>query len=576
MAQVPPDRIGKYSVIRKIASGGMAEVFLCRFRGEEGFEKKFAVKIILPRFSSEPRFRDLFVGEARMAAKLVHPNLVQVFDFGREGDSFFLAMEFIDGWNLAQAVSRARLCGTPVPLPVWRYWVEGLLSGIGHLHSKGIVHGDISPSNILLSRGGVVKITDFGISRGAHRQAGPTSGRGGKHAYLSPEQARGEEADMGSDLFAAAVVSAEIVLPRRVFEGASEEETLARLREYDGSSAELDALPSQVSEVVRKGLSADRRDRYRDAEEFSNAICAAVNRSAGRSEILAYWEVLFPGENREEEDTIAPPGSDRTGDGSVVREKREGYGKRSGNAAKIGVLSAMVALSAGGYFLWKGNSDDSRPAPTPSSNASLSQEPARSHAAATGEPQATSGIRVDRDTVRSGETPTDAALPGHAVTSAPPPTPPKKPSPQPGNTVLVETDPTEVSISLEDGTLLGKTPLGIDLTPWLGKTIAFHKEGYIGKYLQADLLAQVRSFRLELERQTGTIEVVQAIPWAKVFAGNEYIGDTPINDLRLAVGVHRLRFVNEPLAVERTIEISVRPGSNPKVIVPLVDKRRED
>jgi serine/threonine-protein kinase len=575
VASVPPDRIGKYSVIRKIASGGMAEVYLCRLRGEEGFEKKVAVKIILPRFSSEPRFRDLFVREARIAAKLVHPNLVQVFDFGREGGSYFLAMEFIDGWNLAQAVSRARLCGTPVPLPVWRYWVEGILSGIGHLHSKGIVHGDISPSNILLSRGGVVKITDFGISRGAHRKAGSAGGSGGKHAYLSPEQARGEEANMGSDLFAAAVVSAEIVLPRRVFEGASVVETLARLSEYDGSNAELDALPSPVSEVVRKGLSADRRDRYRDAEEFSQALCAAVHRSAGRSEILAYWEVLFPGENREEEDTIAPPGSDRTGDGSVVREKREGYGERSGKVAKFGVLSALVALSAGGYVLWKGNADVSRPAPPPSPAASLSPEPLRPPGDARWEPQVPSG-EVEREAVRPREAHPAAALPGSAVTAAPPPAPPHTPSLQPGNTVLIETDPTGVSLSLEDGTLLGKTPLGINLTPWLGKRIVFHKEGYIGKNVQADLLAQVKSFRLELEQQTGTIEVVQAIPWAKVFTGNKYIGDTPIHDLKLAVGVHRLRFVNDPLALEKTLEISVRPGANPKVIVLLVEKRQED
>ncbi|HSL91162.1 MAG TPA: protein kinase, partial [Candidatus Limnocylindrales bacterium] len=126
-------------MIRKIASGGMAEVFLCQLTGEEGFKKKIAVKVIRSSLSEDRRFRDLFIREARIAASLVHPNLIQVFDFGKEGESHYLAMEFIDGWNLAQALSQARLRAIPVPLPVWRYWMEGILAGIGHLHSRGIV-----------------------------------------------------------------------------------------------------------------------------------------------------------------------------------------------------------------------------------------------------------------------------------------------------------------------------------------------------------------------------------------------------------------------------------------------------
>ena len=143
-----PVRIGKYAVIRKIASGGMAEVYLCRLRGEGGFEKKVAVKVIHPRLGDDRRFRELFAREARIAASLTHPNLIQVFDFGREGESLFLAMEYIDGWNMAQAISQARLREVPVPLPVWRFWMEGILAGLGHLHSRKIVHRDISPSDI--------------------------------------------------------------------------------------------------------------------------------------------------------------------------------------------------------------------------------------------------------------------------------------------------------------------------------------------------------------------------------------------------------------------------------------------
>ncbi len=558
MAEVPPDRIGKYSVIRKIASGGMAEVYLCRLRGEEGFEKKVAVKIILPRFSSEPRFRDLFVREARIAASLVHPNLVQVFDFGKEGRSYFLAMEFIDGWNLAQVVSQARTRGVSIPLPVWGHWIGGILAGIGHLHSRGIIHRDISPSNVLLSRGGLVKITDFGISHAARHQTDTASGLEGKVAYLSPEQARGEEANTGSDLFAAAVISAEIYLPRRLFTGESPAETIASLREFDGRNVELPALPPEVAGIVRKGLSGARHDRYKDAEEFSQAVCAVVPKVAGTADLVAFWNDLFPGEWGEEEETITASSTHRGGNGDFVRERREGYGERGrGRRTKIGVLSVLVVISAGGYGLWKMSAASPRPVKLPEEASHVSNAPLPG---AVGEG------------VPSRKSPLAATLPGPAVTAAPQHTP----SPQSGNTVLIETDPTGVSIFLEDGTFLGKTPLGIDLAPWFGKRIAFHKEGFIGKNVQADLLAQVKSFHLELEQQTGSIEVVQAIPWAKVFNGNKYIGDTPINDLKLPVGVHRLRFVNEPLAVEKTLEITVRPGPNPKVIVPLVGKRQGD
>jgi hypothetical protein len=117
-----------------------------------------------------------------------------------------------------------------------------------------------------------------------------------------------------------------------------------------------------------------------------------------------------------------------------------------------------------------------------------------------------------------------------------------------------------------------RTPIRLDLAPWTGRKILFHQEGYTGKSVQSDVLAQFKTFRMEMERQMGTIEAVQAIPWAKVFDGNRYVGDTPIQNLKLPVGKHRLRFVNEPLAIESVQEITVHPGANPKLIVPLVGK----
>jgi serine/threonine-protein kinase len=553
-----PERIGKYPVIRKIASGGMAEVFLCQLTGEEGFKKKIAVKVVHPRLSEDRHFRDLFIREARIAASLVHPNLIQVFDFGKEGESHYLAMEFIDGWNLAQVLSQARLRRMAIPLPVWRYWMEGILAGIGHLHTRGIIHRDISPSNVLLSRGGVVKITDFGIARGSLSMEGGKSGWEGKFTYLSPERARGVEASAGTDLFAAAIISAEFFLPHLLLDEGSVEKTLSRLRQYDAQTLDLRALPPAIVDKVRKGLSTAREDRYADADEFSRAVCAAAPFSARRVDLESFWDALFP-DAPGEEDTVADGPLPRNGS-EIVREGRAGYGDRNRRFVKVGILGALATLSVGGWAAWKwAIPPASLPATPPSSVAG----PRESHPLPTA---------VHRNGV-PGETPS----PTEKIIAVTPQTEPRSSTPETRvNIVLLETDPPGVSVSLDDGTPLGRTPVGVDIAPWAGRKILFRQEGYGGKSIPADVLARFKTFRLEMERQMGTIEVIQAIPWAKVFDGDRYIGVTPIHNLSLPVGQHRLRFVNEPLAVEKVQEVNVQLGANSKVIVSLVEKKPAD
>src|SRR5512139_1545319 len=197
----------------------MAEVYLCRLSGEQGFRKRVALKVIHPRHADDPRFRELFSREARLAASLSHPNLVQVFDYGREGDAHFLAMEYVEGWNLAQAAEQARQLRIPLPPGVWRHWVDGIGSGLAYLHEKGVVHRDVSPANVLVARNGAVKITDFGISRAAGDRQGNDGTRAGKSGYLAPERIRGEGATASSDLFAAGVIFVELRIGRRLFDG---------------------------------------------------------------------------------------------------------------------------------------------------------------------------------------------------------------------------------------------------------------------------------------------------------------------------------------------------------------------
>jgi len=551
-----PDR---YVVVRKIASGGMSEVYLCRLRREEGFEKKVAVKVIHPRLTEIARFREMFVREARIAASLSHQNLVQVFDFGKQDNSYYLVMEFVDGWNMAQAAAQMRLRSIPIPLPLWRYWVEGMLDGIGYLHSRRIIHRDVSPGNVLLSRAGAVKLADFGIARGWHAAEERSEGWEGKFSYITPEQARGEEADVSSDLFSAGVVAAEFFLPGRLFDGEGRDEILARLRDHDAERLPGDRFPPAISGILRKSMSQGKRDRYPDAGVFAKAIARAIPETVSRTDLFAFWDLLFPGTGQKEEDTVVADVLPWEGEAGLVREKRATYGIMGRRGVRIGVTSALVAASVGGVVWWKGSGPAVRntsPVVTVSPAGGSGPSPAARQADAEAPPPVSPPVSPSsRSGTRSGDVDQNGLLP-------------EKRSP-----VWIETDPAGVSVGVDNGPSLGLTPLHLDTATLAGKSVFFRKAGYVTSHVPADALGQLPRFRIALTRQTGMLEVVQAVPWAKVYEGERYLGVTPISSLELPVGNHRLRFVNEPLGVDRVETVTVVPGANPKLIVPLIGSR---
>ena len=205
MSEVPPQKsLERYDVLERIAVGGMAEVFLAKAYGAHGFEKTLAIKRILPELARDPEFEDRFITEAKVAVQLSHTNVVQVFDFGRFAGSLFIAMEFVDGLDLAALLRRLKDRGTKVPMAAAFQIAIELARGLDFAHQHGVVHRDVSPSNILLSRAGEVKIADFGIAVAAQPGRTSTTGRRkvmGKWRYMSPEQARGEPVDSRSDMF---------------------------------------------------------------------------------------------------------------------------------------------------------------------------------------------------------------------------------------------------------------------------------------------------------------------------------------------------------------------------------------
>ena len=281
--------LGPYHIERRLAAGGMAEVFVALREGLHGFQKRVALKRILPQFSSDPDFVWMFIDEARLAALLEHPNIVQVFDFGTMGDDLVLVMELVDGSNVSRLL-RAAPPDSPIPWDVALHIAYQTAQALEYAHhavdesgeSLEFVHRDVSPANILLSRTGHVKLTDFGIA--TVRSRAPTTEDGqvrGKLGYMSPEQVLGKELSGKSDVFTLSTVLAEMLIGEPLFQGESELNVLLQIRDADlRVLARCERrIPQDIRAVVLRGLQRDPEERP-TAGAFSEA-CAEVMRRRG-------------------------------------------------------------------------------------------------------------------------------------------------------------------------------------------------------------------------------------------------------------------------------------------------------
>ncbi len=289
-------RLGRYELVRRIATGGMAHVWVARQRGDFGFARTVAVKVIRPEYAEDPTFRRMFLDEARLAAGIVHPNVIQVHDLGEEGSIVYLAMELLEGASLAQLLGQAsRATGeSSVPLPpaIAARIVADMAAGLHAAHELkdeqetplNLVHRDVSPQNILVSLGGVAKIADFGIAKASGRLTEETDAgqMKGKWSYLSPEQLRREPLDRRSDVFSAGIVLWEALTGRRLFRGEDVLDTITRVTSLavpDPRSI-APAVSAALSAVTFKALQREPGRRFQTAAELSDAVEEAA-RAAG-------------------------------------------------------------------------------------------------------------------------------------------------------------------------------------------------------------------------------------------------------------------------------------------------------
>jgi serine/threonine-protein kinase len=278
-----PRIIGRYALYDEIAAGGMATVHLGRLLGPVGFSRTVAIKRLHPQFAKDPEFVAMFLDEARLAARIRHPNVVQTLDVVALEHELFLVMDYVQGESLDRMVRAARKREAPIPLNVVTTIMAGVLHGLHAAHEArteqgeplAIVHRDVSPQNVLVGADGVPRVLDFGVAKAAHRAQSTREGQvKGKIAYMAPEQLRSEAVDRRCDVFAAAAVLWEAVTRRRLYQADSDHAVLAMVLLAPAPSPRtvVPDLDENLERIIMRGLERDRDKRWPTAREMAIAL----------------------------------------------------------------------------------------------------------------------------------------------------------------------------------------------------------------------------------------------------------------------------------------------------------------
>jgi serine/threonine-protein kinase len=273
----------RYRVIDRLAAGGMAEVYRAESAGLEGFKKKVAIKRVLPHLSEKKKFIKMFLDEARLGAYLSHSNCVQVFDIGVGDNTYFIVMEYVDGADLKAVIEWIRRQNRSLPTPYAVYITTKICEGLAYAHdltdehgrSLSIVHRDLSPPNVLITKFGEIKIVDFGLAKASTQLEKSEPGIiKGKFSYLSPEAAQGKEVDLRTDVFAAGIILWEMLAGRKLFQGDSDFETVRQVQraEVPPLSRINPTVDPTLEAIINKSLARDVNARFRTARDFGIAL----------------------------------------------------------------------------------------------------------------------------------------------------------------------------------------------------------------------------------------------------------------------------------------------------------------
>ena len=530
--------LGKYRLVKLIASGGMAEVYLARQAGAAGFEKLVCLKRILPHLARDKQFVDMFLNEARLAAQLDHPNIVSIFDLGETNGNYFIAMEFIDGPSLRAIAKRSNELGELLPIPEVLKCISMGASGLDYAHNLtdadgqplGLVHRDVSPDNILVHRNGSAKVVDFGIAKAAGSSGATRTGTlKGKVAYMPPEQLRGETLDRRTDVFALGVCLYELLAGKRPWEGSSEVALIGKIMTEDPTPiAELrpDA-PQELVAIVEKALAKDRGNRYQSCHDLQadmEALLVQMAQTITPARISDFVKAYTPPQTESateateqalqnvqdemDSNTGAAPALVSSGSRTPARESDPGtmmleqavqpQPKSRALVFGLGVFLAIAAVGGiGGYAYWT-----------------------KLHADADNEP-----VQVERATVAEAPKPAPPPPPAPEPVKAPEPVaeaPKEEPKPRPKRVAQVEPAPVVV---------IKEPPKPVVVAPPPPPAVT----------AKGELRLLVR-------------------PWAKIEVDGREVGVTPLNEpLMLSAGDHEVRLTNPDLGKDITRTVHITP-----------------
>jgi eukaryotic-like serine/threonine-protein kinase len=446
--------LGPYNLISKIAEGGMATIFLAEKTGPGGFGKQLVIKRILPHLADDAKFVEMFLDEARNAANFNHPNIVQIYDFGSADKHYFIAMEFIDGYDLAGVADRVHALKRRIPPVIAARIIADALGGLDYAHSftdprsgepLHLVHRDISPHNLLVNKDGNVKLVDFGVAKAKTSSAKTETGAvKGKFSYMAPEQIAGEPLDGRADIFAMGITLYELSVGKRPFGDVSEMMAInAILTRPPIPSRDAGAdLPQEFEDIIFKALEKDRNQRYRSAMEMQTALEVFIQHIAQRPitprEVAQYLRLLvasdITGLNKFEAELLTPsnhgPVTTRhaptPGQGVSALPSSQPYGgaqpntpvtQGSSKGLVVAIVVILILLVGGGSYLIIMLLEDPKKDPSPATDSAATAVAADDVASA---PDATTPIATATQAPTSDAPDVTSAPPVMDVVSAPP------------------------------------------------------------------------------------------------------------------------------------------------------------
>jgi serine/threonine protein kinase len=289
-----PSRLGRYLLFDHVGRGGMADIYLARVETDLGGSRRVIVKEVLPKHADSTSFSSMLVAEAKLAARLSHANVVAVEDLGRDAGTLYIAMEYVEGFDLRELCRRCSHARVPLPIEFSLLMVMETLRGLDYAHRRGLVHRDVSPSNVLISFEGEVKICDFGIARANDAGDVDEEAVRGKAGYMSPEHARGEDVDARADIFAVGIMLWEMLAGRRFYRAQPGERLIDVARRAESKPLPPRDLPKEkeLFGIVSRALEVDREVRYQTAATMLRDLEAYAARARLLASPLRFGEWL--------------------------------------------------------------------------------------------------------------------------------------------------------------------------------------------------------------------------------------------------------------------------------------------